>query len=135
MTDEAQAQKEVFDAMVKRRARRDAALKRRAPNGAGEAHIEVGNQAAGVQRLQDMLVAMQHNPPYWQPPEERQTPNLWLAGELDAVVSVSGLQKSAEHYGGDFVVIPDAGHNLMMEHNALTTAQTIHAWLVSQEIE
>ena len=83
---------------------------------------------------ESMLVAYQHSPPIWQPPENVRTPSLWLAGELDAVATVAGLQKSAHHYGGDFVIIPGAGHNLMMEHNEAETVKTIHNWLVTQEI-
>jgi pimeloyl-ACP methyl ester carboxylesterase len=84
---------------------------------------------------ESMLVALQHNPPFWRPPENIQTPNYWLAGEFDTVASVPGLRKSADFYGGDFVLVPGAGHNLMMEHNYVETAETIHKWLLSQEIE
>lgn len=80
------------------------------------------------------LVLFQHNPPFWSPPINIRTPSLWLAGELDAVVSVPGLRKSARRFGGDFTVIPDAGHNLMMEHNRRRTAEIIHEWLVAQGI-
>ena len=81
------------------------------------------------------LVAYQHNPPTWRPPENINTPSLWLAGEKDAIVSVDGLRRSAQYYRGDFEIIPQAGHNLMLEHNNHDTAKLIHNWLVSQQIE
>ena len=74
-------------------------------------------------------VMYQHNPPFWHPPEQVKTPLLWLAGEIDATIEVENEQKSAAHYGADFVVVPDAAHNLMMEHNYRETAETIHNWL------
>lgn len=36
--------------------------------------------------------------------------------------------------GADFVVVSDAAHNLMMEHNYRETAETIHNWLSACEI-
>ena len=91
-----------------------------------ELHARLGPESA--------LILFQHNPPFWYPPEAVQTPTLWLAGELDAVVSVPGLRKSARHFGGDFVLVPEAGHNLMMEYNARQTAETIRDWLEKQDI-
>ena len=76
------------------------------------------------------LVLMQHNPPFWHPAENVKTPMLLLAGEKDAVVPVEGLRWSAKHYHADFVVIPDTGHNLMMEKSYKETAQQINDWLV-----
>ena len=81
------------------------------------------------------LVMQQHNPPCWQPVGKLRTPTLWLAAELDAVVSVAGLRRSAAHYGGDFVVVPGAGHNVMMERENEAAARTIHEWLASLDIE
>lgn len=94
---------------------------------ADELHTRLDSESA--------LVILQHNPPMWHPLEENETPTLWLAGEDDAGVSVAGLRKSAQHYQGEFMIIPEAGHNLMMEHNYVETAQTIHKWLCLQEIE
>jgi pimeloyl-ACP methyl ester carboxylesterase len=75
------------------------------------------------------LVMMQHNPPFWHPAENVKTPMLLLAGEKDAIVPVEPLRKSAAHYNADFVVVPDSGHNLMMERSSKETAQQINAWL------
>jgi len=91
-----------------------------------ELHARLGPESA--------IVLLQHNPPFYSPPTNIRTPSLWLAGELDAVVSVPGLRKSATHFGGDFAVIPEAGHNLMMEYNARETAETIHDWLAGRGI-
>jgi pimeloyl-ACP methyl ester carboxylesterase len=91
-----------------------------------ELHARLGPESA--------LVTFQHNPPLWVPPQNIPTPSLWLAGELDAVVTVSGLRRSAKLFGGDFSIVPGAGHNLMMDRNLRSTAQTIHDWLTSQGI-
>lgn len=76
------------------------------------------------------LVMMQHNPPFWHPAENVKTPMLLLAGEKDAVVAVEPLRRSAAHYKAEFVVVPEAGHNLMMEKSHKETAQQINDWLV-----
>ncbi|MEM7348664.1 MAG: alpha/beta hydrolase [Chloroflexota bacterium] len=75
------------------------------------------------------LVIYQHNPPFWTPPEQVNTPMLWLAGEQDALVIESEQRPSAKHYSADYLVIEQAAHNLMMEHNYEETAQAIHHWL------
>jgi len=80
------------------------------------------------------LVLMQHNPPFWHPVENIKTPMLLVAGEKDAVVPVEGLRWSAKHYHADFVVIPNAGHNLMMEKSYKETVQQINDWLVKIDI-
>ena len=80
------------------------------------------------------LVTLQHNPPFWHPAEDVKTPMLILAGEKDAVVPVEGLSESAKHYHADFVVIPEAGHNLMMEKSYKETAQEINDWLVKTNL-
>jgi pimeloyl-ACP methyl ester carboxylesterase len=80
------------------------------------------------------LVRYQHNPPFWYPPENIQTPMLVLAGEQDAGVTVPGLRRTALHYNADFALIEGAGHNLMMDHNWDETAELIHSWLAEQNI-
>lgn len=80
------------------------------------------------------IVMLQHNPPFWHPAENVQTPLLWLAGERDAVVGVEAERASAAHYGATFRVYPNAAHNLMMEPNHRAIAQDIHAWLVARNI-
>ena len=75
---------------------------------------------------------VQHNPPFWQPPEQVKTPLLWLAGEKDAVAKIEIQRKSAAHYGAELVVVPDAAHNVMMEYNYRQTAEQIHNWLCTQ---
>ena len=80
-------------------------------------------------------VMVQHNPPFWRPPAQVKTPLLWLAGEIDAVVGVEAERHSAAHYHADFVVVPDAAHNIMMEHNYRETAEMIHQWLGKNAIK
>jgi pimeloyl-ACP methyl ester carboxylesterase len=75
------------------------------------------------------LILLEHRPPFWHPPAGLKTPALLLAGEQDAIVTLSGLLQSAAHFQADFVAIPGAGHNLMHAHNAYQTAELIHHWL------
>jgi pimeloyl-ACP methyl ester carboxylesterase len=90
-----------------------------------ELHSRLGPESA--------LVMMQHNPPFWSPAQNVSIPMLVLAGKKDAVVSLKGLQRTAEHYHADFMII-DAAHNLMMEHNYRETAQSINQWLAAKNI-
>lgn len=78
---------------------------------------------------ESIWVMYQHNPPLWRPPEQVKTPLLWVAAEMDAAIEVENERISAAHYGADFVIVPDAAHNIMMEHNYRETAETIHNWL------
>jgi pimeloyl-ACP methyl ester carboxylesterase len=77
-------------------------------------------------------VLLQHNPPFWQPPEPVETPMLWIAGEKDAAISPAAAKASAAYYRAPFHLIKDAGHNLMLAHNHEQTARIIHDWLVQQ---
>ncbi len=89
-----------------------------------ELHRQLGGESG--------LVIFQHNPPFWQPAENVKIPMLLLAGEKDALISVEGLRKTATHYQADFVVIPGAGHNLMMEKSYRETAESIDQWLTQK---
>ena len=80
------------------------------------------------------LVLYQHNPPFWHPSESVRTPLLWIAAEDDPLLAEPAERRSAEHYGADYKVVPQARHNVMMEHNYNETAETIRAWLANQEI-
>ncbi len=80
-------------------------------------------------------VMLQHNPPFWHPAKQVKAPLLWLAGECDAVIGVEDERRSADCYQADFIVVPKAAHNLMMEHNYRETAETIHAWLSKHNLD
>ncbi|MBN1286131.1 MAG: alpha/beta hydrolase [Anaerolineae bacterium] len=81
------------------------------------------------------LVMLQHNPPFWAPAEEVRAPMLWLAAEKDTLIGEPAARQSAAHYKADYVVVPDAGHNLMMEHNYRATAEQVRDWLAAQGVE
>jgi pimeloyl-ACP methyl ester carboxylesterase len=83
---------------------------------------------------ESVMVTFQHNPPFWQPPRNLQTPLLWLAGERDAVVSLAGQRRSAAFYDADLIVIDGEAHNLMMEASQEQTARRIHDWLTAQGV-
>lgn len=90
-------------------------------------HAKLGPESA--------LITIQHNPPFWKPAENVKTPMLYLAGEKDAVVSLNGGRNTAAHYGAEFVVVPDAAHNLMMDAHYQETAAQINAWLQKKNIQ
>ena len=76
------------------------------------------------------MVSWQHAPPAWSPPKDVRTPLPWLAGERDAIIGTSSARRSAAFYKARFVLVEEAGHDLMMEHNYRRTAETVHRWLV-----
>ena len=78
---------------------------------------------------ESQLVLNQHNPPFWSPARSVQTPLLWLAGDRDAAVNEPSQRRSAEHYGAEYLVVPDGSHNLMMERTEATTIESIIDWL------
>lgn len=91
-----------------------------------ELHARLGPESAWV--------LGQYQPPFWEPVAHTDTPMLWLAGERDAVLPEWAERRSAAHYGADYVVIPGAGHNLMMERSYHETAEQIHQWLAGRQI-
>jgi pimeloyl-ACP methyl ester carboxylesterase len=80
------------------------------------------------------LVMMMHNPPGWHPRENLRTPMLLLAGQADALIPLDALRRSAEFYRAQFVIVPGAGHNLMMESSQRQTVESICGWLEQQAI-
>lgn len=80
------------------------------------------------------LVVFQHNPPFWQPPEDILTPMLWLAAMQDTLISEKGQRKSAEFYKAGYMGIKNTGHNLMVEKKYAEIAEVIQMWLVLQDI-
>jgi pimeloyl-ACP methyl ester carboxylesterase len=80
------------------------------------------------------LVVLQHNPPFWSPPDDIRTPLLWVTGEKDATISVPGATRSAEFYQAEHIIVPEAGHNLMMEQSYWETARSIVDWLEPLEL-
>jgi pimeloyl-ACP methyl ester carboxylesterase len=91
-----------------------------------ELHDHLGPESA--------LVVFQHNPPLWTPPDDVRTPLLWLTGEKDAVVSVPGATRSAAFYQARHILVPEAGHNLMLEASYRETARSIVEWLEELEL-
>jgi pimeloyl-ACP methyl ester carboxylesterase len=91
-----------------------------------ELHDHLGPESA--------LVVFQHNSPLWTPPDDVRTPVLWLTGEKDAVVSVPGATRSAAFYQAEHILVPEAGHNLMMEASYRETARSIVEWLEELEL-
>ena len=91
-----------------------------------ELHAQLGRESA--------LVLFQHNPPFWRPPQDLNTPMLWLAGELDAGIGEVSQRRSALFYKSDYYLAKGAGHNLMLEHNYRQSAGFIHDWLTKQAI-
>jgi pimeloyl-ACP methyl ester carboxylesterase len=84
---------------------------------------------------ESFLVLAQYNPLLWSPVESTSIPLLWLAGAADTLISEPESRRSAAHYQAEYVPVPAAGHNLMMEQSYRETAETIHEWLIRQGIQ
>lgn len=83
---------------------------------------------------ESLLVLYQHNPPFWYPPSSVRTPLLWIAGGADALLPEPLQRRSAAYYHADYVVVPGAGHDIMLEDTYRETARAIHEWLVKQGV-
>jgi pimeloyl-ACP methyl ester carboxylesterase len=81
---------------------------------------------------ESLWVLLQYNPPLWRPVARLKTPLLWLAGAADTLIAEKAEAKSARHYGADYVVVPGAGHKVMMEKSWRETAQVVHEWLAER---
>jgi pimeloyl-ACP methyl ester carboxylesterase len=111
----------------------------RSPHLVGEMFIHAGALYSPQElhaRLgpESLWVLFQYNPLWWSPVRGTSIPLLWLAGEADALISEPEARRSAEHYQAEYVTVPGAGHNLMMEMGYRETAETIHKWLDRQGI-
>lgn len=84
---------------------------------------------------ESFLVLGQYNPLLWKPLERTSIPLLWLSGAADTLISEPESRRSAAHYQAEYVAVPSAGHNLMMEKSYRETAETIHKWLDQQGIK
>lgn len=109
----------------------------RTPRLAGKAFITPGAVLTPEElhaRLgpESVLVSAQYRPPLWRPAENVRTPLLWLAGEKDTLIPKSEEARSARHYGAKYLVVPEAGHNLMLEKSHRESAATIHEWLAAR---
>ncbi|MCC7447932.1 MAG: alpha/beta fold hydrolase [Anaerolineae bacterium] len=89
-------------------------------------HARLGPESA--------LVMIQHALP-WQIPPTLNTPMLYLGGEIDAVIPEHAGRRAAAAYNADYVMVEQAAHNLMMEHNYRETAETICRWLEQQLLQ
>ena len=83
---------------------------------------------------ESLWMLAQYNPLWWSPAASTSVPLLWLAGAADTVISEPEERRSAAYYGAEYVAVPGAGHNLMMEKNYQETAETIHRWLTKRGI-
>ncbi len=79
------------------------------------------------------LIQLQHALP-WKAPENLKTPILYLGGEIDATIPEWAGRRSAAAYKADYVMIEQAAHNLMMEHNYRETAALIRDWLEQRQL-
>ena len=78
---------------------------------------------------ESMWVLLQYNLPLWWPAQQIKTPLLWLAGAADTLIAEEAEAKSARYYGADYLCVPEAGHNVMMEKGWRETARLLHEWL------
>lgn len=81
---------------------------------------------------ESMLLPLQHNPPFWTPPKDVQSPMLWVSAEDDALIPEQASRESAKEFGAEYLVAPDAGHDLMMAPDHALTAAFINDWLLQK---
>lgn len=62
-----------------------------------------------------------------------QVPMLMIGARDDTFFTPEQIQRTAEAYQADYIVIEDAGHNLMLENNWQDCAQGITNWIESFE--
>lgn len=60
-------------------------------------------------------------------------PVLAIDGALDPFVRYA--EALATYYGGDALVMPDTGHNVMMEATWMKVAQALNGWLTAKQIQ
>jgi len=62
-------------------------------------------------------------------PERVGTPVMVVAGERDGLFTIDEMMRTAEAYGGAPVVIPGAGHDVMLDPGWEQAAEAILGWL------
>lgn len=78
---------------------------------------------------ESLLVIFQHLRP-WRVPASFNTPMLWLAAERDTLIPEHASRIAASVYpDAQYVMVPGAAHNIMMEANYREIAHQIHEWL------
>ncbi len=76
------------------------------------------------------LVLLQYAPHFgWSPARQAHSPTLIVGAEADLAIPVQYQRAAAKYYSCDYIEVPEAGHDLMLEKSYRTTAQQIHEWL------
>lgn len=83
---------------------------------------------------ESLLVVLQYQPPFWKPPLATKTPLLWVAGSHDGITPEPLHRASAADYGVEYHLVPDGGHDLMLDKSFRATAEAIQRWLLKQSI-
>ncbi|MHC4379468.1 MAG: alpha/beta hydrolase [Planctomycetota bacterium] len=81
---------------------------------------------------ESMLLPLQHNPPFWKPKTDVDTPLLWISAGKDLLIPEDQSRISAKEFNADYMVAELAGHDLMMEPDHALTAAWIHDWLAQR---
>jgi len=81
---------------------------------------------------ESMWLVLQHNPPFWKPKTDTDTPLLWISAGKDLLIPEEQSRDSAKEFGADYMVAELAGHDLMMEPDHALTAAWIHDWLAQR---
>ena len=83
---------------------------------------------------ESLAVAIQNIFPLSGEPSQVMTPVLVVAGQRDAIFGIDEEKATARVFHGNFALIPDQGHNLMMERDWQLTAAQIRGWFASLPI-
>jgi pimeloyl-ACP methyl ester carboxylesterase len=62
------------------------------------------------------------------------TPMLVMGGQEDQVYAVSDIRRTAKAFSTEPVLLPDMGHELMLEPGWVTVANTVMSWLGKQRL-
>jgi pimeloyl-ACP methyl ester carboxylesterase len=94
---------------------------------AEELHARLGPESG--------LVLLQYAPHFgWHPAARAHSPTLIVGAEADLAIPVGYQRRAAAHYGCDYVEVPGAGHDVMLERSSKATARQIHDWLVARVV-
>lgn len=90
-----------------------------------ELHARLGPESA--------LVLAQYAPHFgWHPATETHSPTLIIGAEADLCIPVRYQRAAAAHYGCDYMEVPGAGHDMMLEQSFAQTARQLHDWLAAR---
>ncbi|MGB1287652.1 MAG: alpha/beta hydrolase [Aggregatilineales bacterium] len=100
-----------------------------------EGALMSGEQIKRKLNSESLFVTLQLSHLTWHPRRNPDTPVLVMAAENDIIFNVREERQMAEFYGGDFHLVEDTAHNIMMEKTYRESAKVLHDWFITKGIE